>query len=252
MCTVVLQSAGAGQLLFAGNRDELRTRQRALPPREHRQHNYLSAIWPQDADGGGTWVGVNTAGMVATLLNNYPADAARQAPADPLSRGVLVPRVLALLNWDQVYESSLRWEDVERFRPFELVVANAALDTTASGLRMMWDGAELRMWGVDFPSALTSSGVDAVAVEASRRGALASLLESGADWSRERVDAVFGGHVPERGASSVCMHRDDASTVSHTRIEVTPSHVALTYYDGPLCESPEGVRVELARTPSRW
>jgi hypothetical protein len=148
---------------------------------------------------------------------------------------------------DQVYEAMIRWRDLERFRPFVLLAAQAQAAEVGWGLRVMWDGQDAQISRVDPPFAEVSSSVDAAAVEASRRAELATLLGDAGAWSRERVDAVFGGHAPQRGAASMCMHRDDASTVSHTRIEVTPERVALTYYDGPLCEAPEGVRLELAR-----
>ena len=50
------------------NRDERRDRRAATPPAVHRlQHR--TAIYPVDPVGGGTWIGVNDAGLAAALLN---------------------------------------------------------------------------------------------------------------------------------------------------------------------------------------
>ena len=88
MCTVVIatRATGSWPLLLAANRDELLARP-WLPPARH---------WPEQPDvvagldtlGGGTWLGLNDAGVVATVLNRAgtlgPAPGKRSRGALPL------------------------------------------------------------------------------------------------------------------------------------------------------------------------
>lgn len=248
MCTAIIQSVGVGGLLLAGNRDELITRQRGEGPQLHELGRGLAAIYPRDVDAGGTWVGVNTAGLVATLLNNYPADAALRAPAAAVSRGVLVPAMLEHETLEGAWGAlEAMGGEVARLRPFWLLVAWAPVDAEASALRATWDGARLELERLALPAHQISSSVDYSAVEANRRAQLAGLLSARGPWSGAQVDEVFGGHKPERGASSVCMHRGDAGTVSHTRVSVSAEAVSLSYYGAPLCEGPSPQIVSLAR-----
>jgi hypothetical protein len=69
MCTVsVVPHVGGIRLLC--NRDERRTRPAALPPAIHLVRG-TTALFPVDPEGGGTWIGVNDAGLAVTLLNTY-------------------------------------------------------------------------------------------------------------------------------------------------------------------------------------
>ncbi len=73
-----LPSSPTARIRIACNRDELRTRPSALPP-QVRQFGGHQAILPIDPVSDGTWISVNDAGVVATLLNTYtgPAEASR-------------------------------------------------------------------------------------------------------------------------------------------------------------------------------
>lgn len=77
MCTVTvipLTHDGAGEpgaLRLACNRDESRRRPAARPP-VVRTFGVRRAILPVDPVSDGTWIGVNDAGLVATLLNVNP------------------------------------------------------------------------------------------------------------------------------------------------------------------------------------
>lgn len=121
MCTLVIlrRPAHAWPLLLAGNRDERDTRP-WLPPGRH---------WPQrpgvvaglDCLGGGSWVGVNDAGVVAVVMNR--AGTLGPAPGKR-SRGELV-----LEGLDQgtarAAARALRTLDTSAYRPFNLVLGDA-------------------------------------------------------------------------------------------------------------------------------
>ena len=51
------------------------------------------------------------------------------------------------------------------------------------------------------------------------------------------VKRLHSSHDPEPGAYSVCMHRDDAVTVSMTLVEVSGDTATMRYHDGSPCQS---------------
>ena len=67
MCTVTWTRRPDGYSVFF-NRDELRSRKEALPPRVH-DDGTVSYVAPEDGDFGGTWLSVNGAGVTIGLLN---------------------------------------------------------------------------------------------------------------------------------------------------------------------------------------
>ncbi len=122
MCTVILatRASAAWPLLLAANRDEMLDRP-WLPPARH---------WPDQPDvvagrdtlGGGTWLGLNDAGVVATVLNRPgtlgPAHGKR-------SRGDLP--LLALRHASaEAAARHLAGLDGTAWRSFNLVVADRA------------------------------------------------------------------------------------------------------------------------------
>jgi hypothetical protein len=247
MCTTVLQSVRDGHLILACNRDELGTRKLAEPPKVHEFERGVGAIFPRDRDADGSWVGVNTAGIAVSLLNNYAADV-RPPPVTPISRGALVPRMLQMRTMFEVVAEMERMRaGLECFRPFWLIVASIPIDSSVSAMCFTWDGERLDAQRTSLPLAQTSSSFEHVLVEENRRSQIEQLLGESGEWTQEGMDAVLGGHLPTRGATSVCMHRDDASTVSHTRIQILGDDVSLAYYDGPLCKSPEITQLTLRR-----
>ena len=122
MCTVVLliRPGHAWPLVFAANRDEMLNRAWD-PPAAH---------WPdqpgvtagRDRSGGGTWMGVNRAGVVAAVLNRPgslgPADGKR-------SRGELPLLALAHRSADAA-AGAIAALDATDWRSFNLVFADAA------------------------------------------------------------------------------------------------------------------------------
>ena len=120
MCTVItLQRPGDDwPLLLAANRDELLDRSWDPP----------AAYWPdqpgvvagRDRTGGGTWMGVNRAGVVAAVLNR--PGSLGPAPGK-LSRGALP---LAALTHDTARQAALAIAalDGSAYRSFNLVLAD--------------------------------------------------------------------------------------------------------------------------------
>ncbi len=73
---------------------------------------------------------------------------------------------------------------------------------------------------------------------------IASRKENFAELARlhTKIDDIshtnfHRSHMPERGAYSVCMHRDDAETLSFTHIHVTHADAKLRYYPAAPCRA---------------
>lgn len=120
MCTVVILRRPGHEwpLLLAGNRDEMAGRP-WKPPARH---------WPDrpevvaglDEEAGGSWLGLNDHGMVATVLNR---EGTLGPQAGKRSRGELVLDALDHADAQSAAEA-LSHLDGRAYRPFNLVVAD--------------------------------------------------------------------------------------------------------------------------------
>ena len=90
MCSVSFLPHNEGFVL-AMNRDESRSRPSALPP-EVVQRDELAMLYPRELNGG-TWVGINSAGMAFALINWYSQPDCGDCNA--VSRGEVVRTLLA-------------------------------------------------------------------------------------------------------------------------------------------------------------
>ena len=230
MCTVtwiVLPELGAGagyELFF--NRDERRTRRPALPPTAAERDN-VRYLAPTDADAGGTWLCVNELGLTLGLLNGYELRDGERS--DVRSRGELVRELAGCPALDDV-ATRLAARDLTCFRSFQLL----ALEACGRPRVFHWDGERLDVDAA--PEApLVSSSFDPTRAGEARRALYRELgLHEGLD--AQRLAAYHASHRPQRGPFSVCMHRDDASTVSSSRVRVDCDEVSVTYDGGPPCQ----------------
>jgi uncharacterized protein with NRDE domain len=90
MCTVILahRILDNAPLLFGANRDEQLARP-AEPPK-FRDDTALRTVTPRDIEAGGTWLGVNEAGVLSAITNRF----GRTIDASRRSRGELVDLAL--------------------------------------------------------------------------------------------------------------------------------------------------------------
>lgn len=122
MCTLVLlrRPGHAWPLLIAANRDELASRPARAPARHWPDRPEVTA--GLDELAGGTWLGLNDWGVLAAVLNRRgtlgPAEGKR-------SRGELVLEALDHADAALAAEA-LADLDPDAYRPFNLVVADAA------------------------------------------------------------------------------------------------------------------------------
>jgi hypothetical protein len=216
MCTVSwLREGNCGYKLFC-NRDEKRTRKAAFAPQLQTARG-TRFIAPLDAECGGSWIGVNEHGVSVCLLNRYdPAARGR------ISRGMLVLDLLGSRCAAEAVESAAE-RDLCEFSPFTVAVLEPAAPTALC----VWDGTVPQIFlDADALMPLVSSSRDQQGVEQARKRAF-QQAESLERFHREHLDGP--------SAYSPCMHRDDAESVSFSRVKVSPSEITLAYSPGPPC-----------------
>ncbi|MGA7213665.1 MAG: NRDE family protein, partial [Terrimicrobiaceae bacterium] len=223
------------------NRDERLSRGSALPP-ETRAREGLAMLYPREPSGG-TWVGVNSAGMAFSLINwHSQPDCAR---GSPVSRGEVVRALLSARSVKRA-ASLLRQLPLKRMNPFRLMVASLS---GHSLVEWRSDGDSLE------PLALPwrrhhwfSSGLDEAKANQVRRAICARVPGDSLDLQVLRK--LHRSHAPKAGAFSICMHRSDACTVSYTEIDVQGPVASMYYIAGSPCsQSPRfkgSIDLELA------
>jgi uncharacterized protein with NRDE domain len=230
MCTASWLPGRDGYLLCF-NRDESRARLPGRPP-SVRTANGRQLIAPADGNHGGTWIGVNDAGLTVALANRY------QVPRPPLpegriSRGLLVVELLGLGSLPAL-AAALADRRLGVFEPFTLV----GVERDAPAQLWSWDGMVLEGWHQEEPGLLlASSAADQANAVAARRDTFTAAAASG-PLTAATLAALHASHRPSRGPLSICMHRDDASTVSFTLVTVAGGRIALAHANGPPCVTP--------------
>jgi len=234
MCTATWIRTEDGYEVFF-NRDELRTRKPANPPATIVRAG-VRILAPIDGDAGGTWLGANEHGVTVGLANGGPS------PGGVFrSRGLLV---LDLLEGRDLAEVRRRLEAsaATPYRPYALFAIDAAGAMATFGERQAAAGTDGAL--------LFSSSRDPVRARASREAVLDRMRSERGGVDAELLRAFHASHEPERGPFSPCMHREDAGTVSFSRIRVGPREVVLDYRPGPLCEPAEVATARLGRAPA--
>jgi hypothetical protein len=236
MCTVSWSPSADGYTLCF-NRDERHTRRPALPPLA-REARGVEFIAPLDGDFGGTWLAVNEFGLTLGLLNRYRVTG-YVPPAEPLSRGTLIPELIASRSACAAL-ALLEGRNLERFQPFSLV----ALEPRQPARLAAWDGAALTALTHRAPGLiLTSSSVTEPEVALARRAAFAAL----ALITPATLATLHASHLPERGRCSICMHRDDAETQSFSAVTVGPEEIAMAHVPDAPCRGAALPTLTLAR-----
>lgn len=221
MCTVSIVPVAGGFRVMC-NRDELRSRPPASAPVVYRGATTTS-IWPVDPVSGGTWIGVNDAGLALVLLNRK--DGGGCVPASPSeSRGTVIPRLLEKSTVESVIDAALR-SIPSRLAPHTLVALQhtRAVSITIAGSRPV-----VRWHDLSRPHLFTSSSLGDDLATLWRSPLFARLVEH--SGNAPRGQAAFHYHrwtaLPE---ISVRMARADATTVSVTTVEVRSDRIQMHY-----------------------
>lgn len=234
MCTVSWLHRPDGFDLFC-NRDERFTRPRAHMPRVSATGG-VRYLAPCDPLGGGTWVGANEYGVAICVLNAYPESWTASGRA-LTSRGLLVSELLGRRSAiDATLALSRR--DLGAFAPFTLVLLQPGMRAVVAA----WDGrCRFAMHDGDRTCPLASSSVDELTAVRRRRAA----------WrSRQPTTVCEATAFHHSHTGGVCMHREDAETVSFTHVHVSPDRVQLHYWPDSPCRADFIVTTTLDRANS--
>ena len=238
MCTVTWIRTADGYALFS-NRDERDSRTPALGPRENELRG-VKYVAPIDGDHGGSWIGVNEFGLSLCLLNRY-GDTQIETKQEYVSRGLLLLDLMDC-RFTQNVEERIKQFDLSRYRPFTLLVI------TVDALTLFqWDGRKFsvdRNGELQVPLTSTSAREPGIAGERTRQF---EIMSNGASADYKLLDRFHRSHLPERGAYSVCMHRQGARTVSLSQVRVTNEEISFHYEAGSPCESSEAEIVKIGR-----
>lgn len=233
MCTMTWFVKEGGYELFF-NRDERVSRRRAELPSMHQSAGvqYLSPI---DADAGGTWIAANQYGVTVCLLNHYQFEQI-ETYKKWISRGEMVREFASTIDLKQA-EAQFDALDLDDYRAFRMFI----IARDGGNLLCVWDGHSARIErNVTNPK--SSSSVDAKHVKSLRKQLFSdmNLLES-----KNVEDYLYyhSSHMPSRSKESVCMHRDDANTISLSHVSVSEQSVSFRYADGSPCEAELGAEL---------
>ena len=242
MCTLSwIRDNESYQVFF--NRDEQRSRSQAQPP-QCVDHSGVPVLLPLDPDGGGSWISVNGHGLSLCLLNYYQGTIPHSGKK-LISRGKLLRSLAHTGNIESLNELILT-TDLTHYAPFTLVAFQIKPDQRLPQEKIFqWDGAEIHRSQPE--NMITSSSVKFDEVSKQRQQFYAQNVSSSPcseheikhkiKNSTDKHISFHASHGTEKNHRSVCMHREDARTVSFSHILVTKSHVEFRYHDGSPCES---------------
>ena len=226
MCTMTWFTKDGGYELFFNRDERISRRQAKLPTIE--QQNGVEYISPTDSDAGGSWIASNQYGITVCLLNHYQFEQIETYKVWT-SRGEIVRSFAQTTDLDsaEYYFNELDLNDYRAFRMF-------IIDQQGDNRLFVWDGHCARIErNVTTPK--SSSSVDSKNVKKKRKDLFRdlNLIES---KSVQSYINYHSSHLPSRSKDSVCMHRDDANTVSLSHVSVSKQGIEFSYADGSPCE----------------
>jgi len=120
MCTLLIlyRPKNKWPLIIAGNRDEMKDRP-WLPPGKH-WGKCDGIIAGKDLTAGGSWLGINTNGLVATILNRTNS---LGPDIEKNSRGKIIIDILKNKTLDEAL-NYIKLLDITKWKPFNLFLAN--------------------------------------------------------------------------------------------------------------------------------
>ncbi len=247
MCTLILlhQCFDDAPLVVAANRDEYLDRPAELPAL--RQWHGRAVVAPLDQQAGGTWLGLNCAGLFAGLTNrpNPSPDRSRR------SRGLLVSDALAL---GRAVDAARALEQIPAgtYNPFNLLVADGARAFVAVGEE------KVRVTELA-PGAHVIGNADpndqSVAKVARSLDEACAATNGSSDEALERLAETCRSHdEPDGPLSRTCIHAGGYGTRSSTLLRRGRTRDAdlLRYADGPPCETPYMEMTPLLRALDRF
>lgn len=230
MCTLTLIQHRRARVITM-NRDEHRGRSEL-----NRLRQWNGACYPVDIPSNGTWVGANKSGLVLALLNRYQ-DAEHYAELShaPQSRGVIIPRLLALSDQEDVVAELKLW-DFSIYSPFDLVISGPE-----RLFQWVWDGQtsylEEPSPGAFLRSSTSEHVQRALEFRCQRFAQFVSGIEAENICCEKLADRVLSEfHLGTQGTDpeiDAFMARAKTHTKSITQIVADEGTMALRYWPEP-------------------
>jgi uncharacterized protein with NRDE domain len=248
VCTIItlFQVHPAFPLVIAANRDERYDRPSTGPALLERPRALVAG---RDLRAGGTWFGINPAGVAVAVADQGLGDDAPPPESETRSRGLLVLDALAQPCVGAV-SRLLAAEPPERYRPFSLLHADTRRATIGHHvigpvtLRALEPGLDVMVSAVGADHAAYRTAYVRRALDPERLAALPAPALVAA------LQAVLQHHAAAGGPDdALCRHRAEAGTRSSfvallaPRLGDSQLHCAL----GPPCQAPYADYSHLAR-----
>ncbi len=242
MCTVSWQQTNDGYELMC-NRDERHTRKPAIFP-SIQERQGVQFIAPIDGDHGGSWIAVNQFALAFCLLNRYSWILCPSSQSSP-SRGLLLMEMVDCSSLDET-SSRITQMELERFQPFQLIV----LQPGRPCLLVHWTGRRCRVeQDAQYAMPLVSSSFDQAGVTTYRRRLFEELAAEKGQITSALLHDFHSSHSPVPSAYSPCMHREDASTVSFSRVWVTSERIEFFYVPYSPCRLSQSSKTYVTTWP---
>lgn len=240
MCTMTWFVKDDGYELFF-NRDERLSRSQAELPSVMQARSVsgqeISYVSPTDADAGGSWIAANEFGVTVCLLNHYQFEQI-ETYKSWTSRGEIV-RQFAITQDLVIAEQQFLALELDDYRAFRMFI----IEPSGQNRLFVWDGHKPRIErNVTTPK--SSSSVNAKNVKSIRKQLFRDLNLADQQDTQAYLD-FHSSHSPSKSKESVCMHRDDANTVSLSVVNIEANSVSFSYADGSPCEAELGAPLSI-------
>jgi uncharacterized protein with NRDE domain len=222
MCTLAFAWGVFDGLAVAATREEAYGRPSSPPAYRDWERRVLC---PRDEEAGGTWIGVNDAGLFVALTNR-PADTEGER-----SRGLLVRDALAAPDAATARETVERELDERPYSGFNLVLADTR-GASPDCVLLTYDGDPRVHELAPGVHVVVNEGFDSGTGKSARiRAALESVDADDADAWRRLASERLADH--DLGA---CIHGERGGTVSASLLTVG-ERVVYEFAPGPPCET---------------
>jgi len=215
---------------LAMNRDERLTRIAGLPPRP-RFIDGRTVLCPSEPDGG-TWISLNDAHVCFALINWYSVPA--EVGTNTVSRGEVVVAASPSCTSGEA-EKRIAGLGLNFIKPFRLI---GIFPENREVVEWRWDLKTLLRHNGQWESQQwISSGYDEPQAQLVRGATFENMRGRLAGDSLSWLRQLHSSHVPEPGPFSICMHREDAATVSYCEIQTSRNEGIMRYSAGTPCQN---------------
>lgn len=238
MCFVIgrVETTGNRRLILANNRDERYDRP-SNPPTLHEGGN-LAWYGPQDRQAGGTWFGLNEAGLVVSITN--PLDPSNDSNDRP-SRGLLVRKILESADSLDTAEEMIEGISEDDYKSYVLMVLGPGglIQATNSSRNRQSLSGELCFYQ-------TQKEFSKLPLEQRHRLPWGPGNSVPLDRIQARLQHFCKRHDSFKNRESICSHDDESGTVSSAITilqdpgrahEQGQASLMMNYSDGPPCET---------------